>query len=487
MTYEQFKELSKAYNVIPVSKTLLADTLTPVSAYMRLREGSEHSFLFESVEGGERLARYSFIGKSPSLLLRCKGFKTTIMENGTVRESDENFFTLLKATLSRYRHPVVPGLPRFTGGLVGYIGYDAIRFIEQLPESLPNGAGIDDSILGLFTTILAFDHLKHHITIIVNVIISPDADIEAAYQGALAEIHSVETAIKKPPETTRPFRLTNGGITSNTSRERYEAIVEKGKEYITEGDIFQVVLSQRFSTGYEGDIFNAYRALRCINPSPYLYFIDFSGTHLIGSSPEILVRVEGSAAEVFPIAGTRHRGGTDEEDRALEQELLNDRKELAEHIMLVDLGRNDLGRVCELGSVEVKQLMIPVRYSHVMHIASCVSGTLPGGTSCVDVLAATFPAGTVSGAPKIRAMEIIEELEQTRRGVYAGGVGYFDFTGNMDFCITIRTMFATRGLIHFQAGAGIVADSVPAAEYEETINKSGALREALHMAEGIEP
>ena len=492
MTFDEFKHLAQSYNVIPVSKTLLADMLTPVSAYIRLREGSKSSFLFESVEGGERVARYSFIGRDPIAMLKCKENQTTITENRQSQKSTENFFDILNRMVTRYRQPSLASLPRFTGGLVGFIGYDAVRFIEKIPATVTNEINLDDSVLGLFTSIIAFDHLKHQIIIIVNSIVDKQKDLLQQYNQAQTEISKLESALHNTDIQPRQFKSHPEQLRHETASEAFRSIVTKAKQYIRDGDIFQVVLSQRFSTEFEGDPFNAYRALRIINPSPYLYYLDLDGFKIIGSSPEILVRMEDGIAEVYPIAGTRHRGKTDTEDKQLETELLADEKERAEHVMLVDLGRNDLGRVCEVGSVKVDQLMIIVRYSHVMHIASRVVGNVAAGKTCVDVLKATFPAGTVSGAPKIRAMEIIDELEQTRRGIYAGGVGYFDFSGNMDMCIAIRTMFATpkginsdNGKIYLQAGAGIVADSDPEREYQETINKARALVEALRMAEGI--
>ncbi len=496
MTFEEFRVFAKSFNVIPVSKTLLADTLTPVSAYMRLRQNSEndtaqqrikqgYSFLFESVEGGERVARYSFIGRNPILMIACRDKTTTIIEKGTERVSNEDFFETIHNIIEKFRQPHLPYLPRFNGGVVGFIGYDAVRFIEDIPGNAADKYGYPDSFLGLFTTVLAFDHLKHQIILINNVIIDSQEELFPQYQHALDQISALEKLIFEPYPQTIKFQLSSGAIEPEMTPEEFQSMVRKAKHYITEGDIFQVVLSQRFVTGYTGDVFNVYRSLRVINPSPYLYFLEFGEYNVIGSSPEILARAEQGTAEVYPIAGTRPRGASEEEDKALETDLLADEKERAEHVMLVDLGRNDLGRVCELGSVKVGRLMFTVRYSHVMHIASRVTGKIPKDKSCIDVLRATFPAGTVSGAPKIRAMEIIDELEKNRRGIYAGGVGYFDFSGNMDLCIAIRTMFASRGKLFLQAGAGIVADSDPLKEYQETINKAKALVEALHIAEGI--
>ncbi len=485
MTFTEFTHLARSYNVIPVSTTLLADTLTPVSAYLRLREDSTGSFLFESVEGGERFARYSFIGRDPIATLACRMNTTTVTEHGITRTSKRNFFELMGELTASYRQPALPDLPRFTGGLVGFIGYDTVRFIEDIPCRITDVPDAPDSILALFTSLLVFDHLKHQITIIVNVLVDPKVDTRSQFDAAISEIRVLEQSLRAETVRHRQFRSRAEGVVGDTSPEHFFSMVSRAKKYITEGDIFQVVLSQRFSAAYTGDLFNVYRALRVINPSPYLYYIDFEDFTVIGSSPEMFVRVENGFAETYPIAGTRPRGGTDEEDRRLEIELLADEKERAEHVMLVDLGRNDIGKVCEPGSVKVEQFMFIVRYSHVMHIASRVVGKMAEGKTCIDALKAAFPAGTVSGAPKIRAMEIIDELEQSRRGMYAGCIGYFDFSGNMDMCIAIRTMCAYGGNIHFQAGAGIVADSDPAREYQEMLNKARALIESLRKAEEI--
>jgi anthranilate synthase component 1 len=418
-------------------------------------------------------------------LITGKDATTTIVENNTSRETTENFFDIINKVVSKYRQPSLPSLPRFAGGLVGFIGYDAIRFIEKIPCSVNNDSNLVDSILGLFSSVIVFDHFKHQIIIIVNAFITSNTTPDEEYQKAQSEIEKLESLLRSSTMNHQPFHIAQPHLQNETSATDFKSNVFKAKEYIREGDIFQVVLSQRFSTSFSGDPFNVYRSLRVVNPSPYLYYLDFDGFKVIGSSPEILIRMENGIAEVYPIAGTRPRGKTDAEDKLLEQELLSDEKERAEHIMLVDLGRNDLGRVCDVGTVKVDQLMRIVKYSHVMHIASRIVGHVRQGNTCVDVFKATFPAGTVSGAPKIRAMEIIDELERTRRGIYAGGVGYFDFSGNMDFCIAIRTMFASNGRMYLQSGAGIVADSDPEREYQETVNKAKALVEALKMAEEL--
>lgn len=485
MTYESFVELSKSYNVIPISKTILADLLTPVSAYLRIRKNSQNSFLFESVQGGENVARYSFIGKEPVVLIKGFGDTTMIHNRRESRQSDKSIFEICHELLVPFRSPILDNLPRFTCGLVGFLGYDAVRSIENIPLNHPPAPDVPDSILGMYRSVIAFDHFRHHITIITNVFVDGDAHLREQYENAIREIASIESQLMDERSEKEPFRTDSRRIHHSLTKDEFLEAVSRAKEYIRAGDAFQIVLSQRLSTDYTGDLFNIYRSLRCINPSPYLYFLDFDEVKVIGSSPEILVRMQQGIAEVYPIAGTRRRGITEEEDQILEQDLLTDPKERAEHIMLVDLGRNDLGRVCEAKSVRVDQLMTPVRYSHVMHLASRISGLVKPGLNCIDVFKATFPAGTVTGAPKIRAMEIIEELEPVRRGIYAGGVGYFDFSGNMDFCITIRTLYAVNGKLFAQAGAGIVADSDPEREYQETINKCQALLDAISMAESI--
>jgi anthranilate synthase component I len=495
MDFTVFKSLAEHHTIVPVTDTMLADTLTPVSAYIRLRSGAKASFLLESVEGGERFGRYSFIGRDPLFTLRTADNHTTVQyhrsgdSDGRIPDglhpSGSNFFDAVSSLIGRYTLPDLPDLPRFTGGLVGFIGYDLIRHIENIPETIHNDNNVDDAILGYYPTILAFDHFKQHITFISNVIIDRGKDPYEQYDRAVSEIQALKDSLHSEPSVTGTFTADTSTIASNISKREFEENVRVVKEYIGAGDIFQAVLSQRFGVPYRGDVFNVYRALRVVNPSPYLYFLDNGDSQVIGSSPELLIRKEGDRAETFPIAGTRHRGADDAEDMRLERELLADEKERAEHIMLVDLGRNDIGRVCKPGTVTVKDLMHIVRYSHVMHIASHVAGIIKEGIDAVEVFKAAFPAGTVTGSPKVRAMEIIDELETTRRGIYAGGVGYFDFAGNMDMCIAIRTLYAKNGTLYFQTGAGIVADSDPEKEYEETVNKSNAMREAIGVATRI--
>ncbi len=477
--------------VIPICRRKSADLLTPVSAFLLLRQGSDYAFLLESVEGGEKLARYSFLGKNPYRIIRARARMVSVEhspgesiheENYEETYEDRTIFESLKEQIDAYREVSVPGLPRFSCGAVGYLGYDTVRILEHLPNAPKDDLDIPDGIWAFYDSIVAFDHVKHQLVLISLVFIDPDTNIEEAYQAAIKKIASLEAALSVAtlPHTS-PVYLT-GDVSSNVAQTVFEDAVNKAKTYILEGDIFQVVLSQRFEIPFEGDPFNLYRALRQVNPSPYLFYLEFPDFNLVGSSPEVLVRVEGDRAEVLPIAGTRARGRTPEEDSRNEMDLLNDPKERAEHVMLVDLGRNDLARVSAFGSVKVDKYAYVERFSHVMHIVSSVSARLDEHADGIDVLAACFPAGTVSGAPKVRAMEIIDELETTKRGTYAGAVGYLNFSGDLDTCITIRTMLVVNGTAYVQAGAGIVADSDPAREFEETVNKAKALHHAIQIA-----
>ncbi|MCY3628872.1 MAG: anthranilate synthase component I [Rhodothermaceae bacterium] len=480
---EQAKGLE--HFVVPVNRRLSADLLTPVSALLALRQNSHHAFLLESVEGGENMARYSFLGRNPYRIVRSEGREVTIEQvrtHETVTASEANIFDVLCRFMDEFIEVKLSGLPRFRCGAVGYIGYDNVRLIEHLPNPPTDDVDLPDAIWCFYDTLAAFDRVKHQIVLIANVFITPDSDLDDEYTQATERIRDLEHDLQSPFCSPDPVKLGSEQLTSNFAREDFEAVVTEAKQRIYEGDIFQVVLSQRFSLPFEGDPFNLYRALRQINPSPYLFYLDLDEVSLIGSSPEVLVRVEDRRAELLPIAGTRPRGETPEEDEQLAQDLLLDAKERAEHLMLVDLGRNDLGRISKLGSVTVDRYAYVERYSHVMHIVSAVSGLLRDDMTTIDVLPACFPAGTVSGAPKVKAMEIIDELEPTRRGIYAGAVGYIDFSGNMDMCIAIRTMVVQEDQIFIQAGAGIVADSIPALEYEETKNKARALRQALLTA-----
>jgi anthranilate synthase component I len=488
-TFDEFAELARRGTFVPVVKEIMADLLTPVSAFLKIAEHSDYAFLFESVEGGERVARYSFLGKDPFLVLKARGGKTTLDRSGVRTETNEPFITVLRRLMAEFRSPYVPGLPRFTGGAVGFIGYDASPFFEPAlhhawrDASWANDTAEDDAGFMLFDTVLAFDHVKHRILIVANARITADEDLQALYQFACAKIQFLERELERGLSQTDTGMRPAPEIRTNQTRDHFESGVRTIKEHIAAGDLYQGVLSQRFEADITAEPFTVYRALRHVNPSPYMYFIRLGGLSIVGSSPEMLVRVEGRRVETHPIAGTRPRGANDEEDLRLAEELKRNEKERAEHVMLVDLGRNDLGRVCEYGSVRVPQYMALERYSHVMHLVSTVDGRLAEEHDHLGALVACFPAGTVSGAPKIRAMQILASLEPTRRDVYAGAVGYIDFAGNLDFCIAIRTITIRNGSARVQAGAGIVADSNPAAEYEETRDKARALLQALAMAE----
>ncbi|MCS7155032.1 MAG: anthranilate synthase component I [Bacteroidota bacterium] len=461
-------------------RALAADLLSPVSAYLRLRRQGALSFLLESVEGGERLGRYSFIGCEPIGWLRSQRGRVRWTTSEAEEESPD-VFRALEALVAAAGLPAQEtdgsALPRFSGGAVGYIGYEAVRHIERLPEPKPAPFAIPEACFGLYDTLVAFDHVQRRLLLLTY------AQDQLQAQRRL---RALEERLRRPaPEEIdkpAPFMLLDRAPTSNQSREAFEAAVRRALAYIEAGDVFQVVLSQRWGIRYTGDPFQVYRALRIINPSPYLFYLDFGDFAVFGSSPEVLVRVEGCRAELLPIAGTRRRGRDPEEDAALERELLGDPKEQAEHVMLVDLGRNDLGRVAEPGSVRVERYGFVERYSHVMHLVSHVTARLRAEVSAVEALRACFPAGTVTGAPKVRAMEIIHELEPESRGPYAGAVGYLDLHGNLDTCIAIRTFIATRDRLFYQAGAGVVADSLPEREYEETLAKARALERALALA-----
>jgi anthranilate synthase component 1 len=486
MTYpdlEKFQELAGKGNLIPVYREILADRDTPVTAFLKL--GGTPSFLLESVEGGEKWARYSFIGSRPSKIITGRG-KSVEVVNGqeppVVIESD-NPVDIIKKEISRYRPVEIEGLPIFFGGLVGYMGYDMVKFFEPIREREKEGLGLPDFFFMLTDTMLIFDSLRQKIKVLSNAHIEDRSPVRA-YREAELKIEEMIAKLRAPlvHGGTEPSGKA-GGVRSNFARQDFLAAVEKSKEYVMAGDVVQVVLSQRFERDSAVDPFDLYRALRVINPSPYMYYLDIGEAKIAGSSPEILVRLEDGRIVLRPIAGTRKRGENETADKALEEELKKDPKEIAEHIMLVDLGRNDVGKVAKIGSVSVSELMTVERYSHVMHLVSNVEGDLREGLDAFDVLAACFPAGTVSGAPKVRAMEIIEELEPTRRGPYAGAVGYFSYSGNMDTCITIRTLIIKDGKVYVQAGAGIVADSQPEREYAETVNKAKGMMKAADMAE----
>jgi anthranilate synthase component I len=483
-TFEEFKELAQRGTFVPVCKEIVADLLTPVSAFLRIAEHADYAFLLESVEGGEHVGRYSFLGKDPFLILRARDGQTTIERAGVTTVSEESCIGTLRRLMADFRSPFVPDLPRFTGGAVGYLGYGASAWFEPVLGDLGNAPdGADGAGFMVFDTVLAFDHVQHRILIIANARITADDDLESLYQFACAKIQFLEReldrSLSQPRVKGRPVQT----VASNQTREQFEERVRAAKEYIAAGEIYQVVLSQRFETEVDVDPFTVYRALRHVNPSPYMYFVRMASVSIVGSSPEMLVRVEGPRVETHPIAGTRPRGRSAEEDLRLGEELRRDEKERAEHVMLVDLGRNDIGRVSKYGSVRVPQFMGLERFSHVMHLTSVVEGQLAEDRDRLDALVSCFPAGTVSGAPKVRAMQIIKELEPSGRGLYAGAVGYLDFAGNLDFCIAIRTVIMCEGRARVQAGAGIVMDSNPAAEYDETCDKARALLRALELAQ----
>ena len=483
-SFDEFKELAQRGTFVPVCKEMVADLLTPVSAFLKIAEEADYAFLLESVEGGEHVGRYSFLGKDPFLILRAHGERTTIERAGVVTDSDRPLIETLRGLMADFRSPFVPGLPRFTGGAVGYLGYGAASWFEPVLGDLGAGAdGADDAGFMVFDTILAFDHVQHRILIISNARITADDDLESLYQFACAKIQFLERELDRNLSIVRTETPRGLELRANQTREEFEARVRVAKEHIAAGDIYQVVLSQRFDAEVDADPLTVYRALRHVNPSPYMYFIRMNKISVAGSSPEMLVRVEGSRVETHPIAGTRRRGRTEDEDLRLAEELKRNEKERAEHVMLVDLGRNDVGRVCEYGSVRVPQFMGLERFSHVMHLTSIVEGRLAPESDRLDALVSCFPAGTVTGAPKVRAMQIIRDLEPSGRGIYAGAVGYLDFAGNLDFCIAIRTVILSAGHAHVQAGAGIVMDSNPTAEYEETRDKARALLRALELAQ----
>jgi anthranilate synthase component 1 len=472
-----------------VSRQILADMETPVSAFRKIDSGN-YAFLLESVEGGEQWGRYSFLGSNPSLVLRVMDGQADLLRGG-VQERLEGMadpFAALAHVLRGHETVPAPGLPRFTGGLVGYLAYDAVRHLERLPVATEDDLRRPEAVFLLTDTLLAFDNVTHRITIISNAWIGEDdpAAVEHVYGESVRKIEAIIAALRRP--VGAPAAVAGGHrsapLQSTFTREAFCDAVRAAKAYIEAGDVIQTVLSQRLTLPSDADPFDVYRALRIVNPSPYMYYLRLGDLRLVGSSPEMLVRLDAGRVDVRPIAGTRPRGATEAEDRELAADLLADPKERAEHIMLVDLGRNDVGKVAAPGSVEVPDLMTVERYSHVMHLVSHVRGTLQPGRDALDVLRACFPAGTVTGAPKVRAMEIIEALEPTRRGPYAGAVGYLSFSGNLDTCITIRTILFSRGLAMIQAGAGIVADSEPEREYEETMNKARGMLRAIELAEG---
>ncbi len=484
--FKEFSRLAREASLVPVVKSVSADLLTPVSAFLAIAEQEPHAFLLESVERGEQIGRYTFLGAKPYMRVRAHEGKVEI-ERGRRRETlQENIFAFLKRILQEHRPAHIAGTPPFTAGAVGYFAYDVVRQLENIGNRAKDDLSLPDAELMFFDRLLAFDHLRHQIHIMAAADVSKESP-KRAYERALRDIAELERKLEgglsaKVWRRAAKPKTSKLKVTARSKREEYMHAVERGKEYIAAGDVFQVVLSQRLDFTPEVAPFDLYRALRQVNPSPYLYFLRMDDTHILGSSPEMLVRVTGRKLEYRPIAGTHPRGRDEAEDQRLEKQMLGDEKERAEHVMLVDLGRNDLGRVSEYGSVKVKDLMYVERYSHVMHLVSALEGTLRKDLSAIDAFAACFPAGTLSGAPKVRAMQIIEELEPTRRGVYGGSVLYADFAGNLDSCIGIRTMLMKGKKAYLQAGAGIVADSDPASEYQESMNKAQALLRAVEKA-----
>jgi anthranilate synthase component 1 len=501
-TLEEFAQLTAQGNLIPVTRRLLADFETPLSAYRKIR-GQGESFLFESVEGGEHLGRYSFVGCNPRAIIRQSGPRIELIEGGKVVEKFaiaarpnedcgqcvRDGLEVVERVLKKFRAVTAPGLPRFTGGAVGFIGYEFIHDVEPVvPRPAHDELQTPTMLFLIADELLIFDRVAQTITVLVNAVIEESGSPSDAYENAVSEIERLVSLLEQPTEyvpATVPRDVPAVPFESNTPKEKFFANVLKAKEYITSGDIIQVVGSQRFSTPVKATPLDIYRAARSINPSPYMFLLELDGFALVGASPEIHVRCEDRKVEIRPIAGTRPRGRTPEQDVANEKELLNDPKERAEHVMLVDLARNDLGRVCDFGSVQVKDLMIVERYSHVMHIVSQVEGQLSAQKTPYDLMRATFPAGTLSGAPKVRAMQIISDLEQTTRGPYGGCVGYFSFNGNLDCCITIRTALIKNGRAYVQAGGGWVNDSTPEGEYQETVNKAKAMLKAVALAESF--
>jgi anthranilate synthase component I len=483
--YAEFAELAGAATLIPVAKTVPADLRTPVSAFLSIAAEEPYAFLLESVEGGEKVGRYTFLGARPYMILRSQGSRITLEQNGKKQKLKGNVFKTLDRLLRDHQPAHVPGLPPFTAGAVGFFAHDAVRQLEKLPASAKDDLKIPDCALMFFNRLLAFDHVRHEIYIIAT------ADVKKvsprrAYDQAVRDIKRIEKKLLAPlpAKYLRAPRTLAGKLQTriSVSKKQFLSTVEKVKEYIMAGDVFQAVPSLRLELQPGVPPLDIYRALRRVNPSPYMYFLRMGDMTVLGASPEMLVRVKGHSLEYRPIAGTRKRGRDEAEDARLEQELRHDEKERAEHVMLVDLGRNDIGRVSEFGSVRVRDLMFVERYSHVMHLVSAVEGTLRQGLSPVDAFAACFPAGTLTGAPKVRAMEIIEEVEPVRRGIYGGSVLYADFSGNLDSCIVIRTMLMKGKKAFVQAGAGIVADSVPESEYQECLNKAQALVRAVELA-----
>ena len=495
-TFDEFKKLARQGNIIPIHEVLMADTETPVSVYLKLKDESPYSFLLESVEGGEKIGRYTFLGYNPFMVFEIRGSSFAIKPRHPdvqvlpkLVDASMHPLDALKKIFAHCKTVQIEGLPRFTGGAVGYFGYETIQLLERIPSAPADQLNINDATLMFFDTLLVFDAVKRNVSAIANAYIPENASNEQLleeYNKAIAEVRRINELIKKPVSVALGSPEPESTLNYLISKEEFLSGIHRAKQYILEGDIFQVVLSQRMEMNFKGEPFDLYRMLRMVNPSPYLYFLKMEELRIIGSSPELLVRLDNGVVETRPIAGTRRRGLTPEEDGRLEKELLADEKECAEHLMLVDLGRNDIGRISEYGSVEVNQFMTIEKYSHVMHIVSNVRGKLRKGMTAVDALYSCFPAGTLSGAPKIRAMEIISEIEPAKRGIYGGAVGYLDFSGNLDSCIAIRTIVVKDAKAYFQAGGGIVYDSVPEKEYQESLDKVAATLSAVQKLQSRE-
>ena len=485
MNFQEFKELANSYKTIPVYKRVMADLLTPISAYMKLGQNAHHTFILESVEKGMQYGRYSFIGRNPRLIVRSHNGKTQFFENGKWIDESIEFLNFLREIQNKYHAPKLSGLPHFSGGLVGYLGYESITWMEDIPIYEEDVLHCPDALFMLFHELIAFDHLQNQIILFSNVQVEPGMDMEKAFKDALVQIDKMGEDLHADIDyqTEALTQLNHSQLISDFSKKKFTDAIAKAKEHIDSGDIFQLVLSQRFQRQTSLDPVTLYRALRTINPSPYMFHLKMDDFDIIGASPELLVKVENNEIQIRPIAGTCKRGNNETEDEALAAELLNDEKERAEHLMLVDLGRNDVGRAALYDSVRVEEFMVVEYYSHVMHIVSDIRGKLKKGKDVFDALYSGFPAGTLTGAPKIRAMEIIHDLEPHRRGIYSGAIGYFDFTGDMNTCIAIRTMVVKDGKIYFQSGAGIVHDSDSEKEFEETVNKAKAINSAIDLAE----
>src|SRR3984893_5613621 len=483
--FKTFSKLARQGNLVPVYDTFTADTLTPVSAYQRIAHDARYACLLESVEGGEKIARYTFVGANPIEVFRYVNGACVLESESRISWIQSSPVDFLRNRVRRYRPVRGPGLPPLVAGAIGYFAYDMVRLFERIPDRSINDLGTDDAVMMFYLGLVVFDHVRHRVWVVRNVFTEGPGNLRSKYDEAVRDISETRRLLELPIKENghkSKRRATTLRVESNFTRPQFLAAVRKSKEYVRAGDVFQVVISQRFSARTSADPFEIYRALRVLNPSPYMYFLKLGDTAIVGSSPEMLLKVQGRDAFYRPIARTRPRGRDEKEDERLAAELAADPKERAEHIMLVDLGRNDLGRVSEYGSVRVERLEFVERYSHVMHLVSSLRGTLRPEVDCFDALAACFPGGTLSGAPKVRAMEIIDELEPTRRGIYAGAILYLDFSGNLDSCIAIRTMVVKNGVASVQAGAGLVADSMPQNEYQETVNKARALIAALEIA-----